>query len=143
MRSVPFALVLVVLLVGCDAIYERPGLEERVDFGEPYTIRTTLGHSSPAGARDAPYITSDDRLVVDVTFRARCEANRFVLRAEPRDQETIDLWLVHQATPESCTGEDEVERRLVFDVPAYVAPYRRQVLLTPDRGPIVLERDLG
>lgn len=145
MRPAFTAIVLTIActVAGCDVIYERPELDSLVDFGEPYLTRDEGALTAPAGAREAPYVTSDDRLIVDVTYRADCVASQFILQLNARDQETIDLWLVHNAAAGSCATGDAISRRLVFELPANAARFRRQVLLTPDRGSIVLERELG
>lgn len=145
MRLAPTAVVLaaVFTFVGCDVIYERPELNAAVDFGEPYSTRDEAGTSAPSETRSAPYVTVDDQLVVDVSYSSDCRSSSFVLQLSVRDQETIDLWLLHSATEGSCSTENLVSRRLVIDLPANTTRFRRQILLTPDRGSIVLERDLG
>lgn len=132
-------LALFLSFAGCDLVYERPEPDFFTDFGEPYDVQITSTIGSPAGTPMPPYV-SEDRLVVDVTYRSGCEASRFVPEHRQRDAETAELWLRHRAEDGSCESGTLVEERLVFALPAAARAAPRLVLLTPDQHALVLDR---
>lgn len=136
------ALALLIPASGCDVIYERPELELLVDFGEPYAIGLEAA-MAPAGVLATPYVSNDNKLVVDVTYRADCTSSRFTVDLDVRDGITADLWLVHRAVPGSCGSDVEVSERLSIPLPSVADQVPRLVLLTPDQGALVLKRALG
>ena len=140
-RSVLFGLVLLLPVMGCDVIYERPEPGSFIDFGEPYAIGFDAA-SAPAGTPASPYVDAGNRLVVDVRYRADCEASRFTAAFEARDARTAEVWLVHQATPGSCATGAAVTERVALPLPARADEVSRLILLTPDQGALVLERVL-
>ena len=131
------ALVLLLVLAGCDVIYERPAIDFSTDFGEPYDV---LLSEAPGMSPAPPFVTADGRLVVDVTYRSGCSASRFSVEARRRDARTAEVWLVHHAEAGSCEAGSPAVRRLTFALPADVAETPRLVLLLPDRGSLVLAR---
>lgn len=133
-------LALLLAIAGCDFIYERPEIAVFTDFGAPYDVLLTANVGSPAGTLVPPYVDGDDRLVVDVGYRAGCVASRFVLESRLRDAETAELWLLHRAEAGSCASGPLVEERLVLTLPAAARPFPTLVLLTPDQRALVLDR---
>ncbi len=131
------ALVLLLVIAGCDVIYERPAIDFSTDFGEPYDVLL----SEAPGMRPAPpFVAADGRLVVDVAYRSGCSASRFSVEARRRDAQTAEVWLVHHAEAGSCEAGSPAARRLTLALPADVVEVSRLVLLLPDRSSVVLDR---
>lgn len=131
-----FALLLA--LVGCDVIYERPEPDFSTDFGEPYEV--LLRNDAPGMTAPPPFVTAENRLVVDVASRSGCAASRFAVQFRRHDAQTAELWLVHRAEAGSCETGTLVEERLALPLPAVVAEAPRLVLLLPDRSTVRLDR---
>ena len=131
------ALVLLLVIAGCDVIYERPAIDFSTDFGEPYDV---LLSEAPGMSPAPPFVTADGRLVVDVAYRSGCSESRFAVEARRRDAQTAEVWLVHHAEAGSCEAGTPAVRRLTFALPAGVVEVSRLVLLLPDRSAVVLAR---